>query len=500
MASSRFVRASRFRHVFAETVKPELHYSDLDLSPVTGDHNYVKGNSKYFSIATRGGGGPVQVIPYSAVGKLPRGFPTLNGHSAAVYDTAWNPFNDGILATGSDDTTVKLWSIPDGGLTESLRESAQTLSGHGKPVALLQWHPLASNVLASAGKDPSVKLWDVEKGTAHATLEGFGGLVQDLAFSYDGKLLLTSTKDKLAKVHDPRAATSVVSEWTPHEGGKAFKALFLGDRGQIFTVGFTKQSKREFKLWDVKNTAEPLTTVEIDQAAGVMMPFYDDDTRMLYLTGKGDGNIRYYEFVDEAPYVYPLAEHRTNVSTRGCDMLPKTACNVMKCEIARFIKLTGDTVEPISFIVPRKSESFQDDIFPDTAAGVPSMTAEAWFGGANVPGKKVSLDPAKGGAAGAASAAPAAFKPTAAPAPAAAASGGAGTAASSSAAAASSSSGAAARTATPAAAAHHDDAEVEALRAKVASLTAALEEAHAKVSELEASEAKLKKALAALSA
>ena len=35
----------------------------------------------------------------------------------------------------------------------------------------------------------------------------------------------------------------------------------------------------------------------------------------------------------------------------------------------------GDSVEPISFIVPRKSEAFQEDIFPDTNAGVPSLSA-----------------------------------------------------------------------------------------------------------------------------
>lgn len=71
-ASSRFVRASRFRHVFAEPAKPELHYTDLDLSPVTGDHSYIKGNGKYFVVAVRGGGGPVQVIPYTLVRLLPQ--------------------------------------------------------------------------------------------------------------------------------------------------------------------------------------------------------------------------------------------------------------------------------------------------------------------------------------------------------------------------------------------------------------------------------------------
>ncbi len=37
--SSRIVRASKFRHVYAEPTKADLTYQDLELSPVTGDHN-----------------------------------------------------------------------------------------------------------------------------------------------------------------------------------------------------------------------------------------------------------------------------------------------------------------------------------------------------------------------------------------------------------------------------------------------------------------------------
>jgi coronin-1B/1C/6 len=151
----------------------------------------------------------------------------------------------------------------------------------------------------------------------------------------------------------------------------------------------------------------------------VLMPFYDEDTRMLYLTGKGDGNIRYFEITDEAPYIHALNEHRTNISTKGADMLPKRACNAMRCEVARFLKLTGDSVEPISFIVPRKETSFQEDIFPDTYAGIASQTADAWFGGANANPKKVSMNPAKGGAvSGGGAAAPVKVVATPAPAPA----------------------------------------------------------------------------------
>lgn len=61
---------------------------------------------------------------------------------------------------------------------------------------------------------------------------------------------------------------------------------FLGERNQVLTSGFTKQSKREMKGWDLRNLSEPFFHTELDQSAGVLMPFYDDDTRLLYLAGK----------------------------------------------------------------------------------------------------------------------------------------------------------------------------------------------------------------------
>lgn len=481
---SRIVRQSKFRHVFGEPVKPELQYSDLDLSPTTGDHNYVRGNTKFFSVAVRGGGGPVQVIPYTLTGKLPRGYPTINGHTAAVYDTAWNPFNEHQLATGSDDSTVKVWQIPEGGLTENMKDPLVTLSGHGKPVTLLQWHPTANGVLASASKDPSVKIWDVENATARTTIDCFGGLVQDLAWNADGSLLATSTKDKLGKIFDPRTG-AVVAEWMPHEGAKAFKILFLGDRGQILTAGFSKQNKREVKIWDVKDFSKEICQVEVDQSAGTLMPFYDDDTRILYLTGKGDGNIRYYEMVDEAPYIYPLSDYRTNVSTKGADMLPKRACNALKCEVARLLKLTGDGVEPLTFIVPRKSESFQEDIYPDAYAGKPSVDAASWFGGANKAPLRMSMDPAKNGAVSAS--APAAYKPLSIP-----------TQSLAPASAPAASPVVSSVSHAPAASNGDSDAQVAELTAKVSQLAKQLAEAKDRIAELEASETKLKKAVAAL--
>ena len=65
-------------------------------------------------------------------------------------------------------------------------------------------------------------------------------------------------------------------------------------------------------------------------------------------------------------------------------MLPKKACDVNRCEVARIMKLTssGD-VEPLPFIVPRKFEGYQADIYPPSFAGIPALSAEEWRQGQN---------------------------------------------------------------------------------------------------------------------
>lgn len=129
------------------------------------------------------------------------------------------------------------------------------------------------------------------------------------------------------------------------------------------------------------------------------------DTNVLYLAGKGDGNVRYYENVDGEPYVFKLSEYRSTDPAKGMCFLPKRGLDIAHCETARALKLTGSgKVEQLRFTVPRKSEAFQGDIYPPTFAGKAACTSEQWFDGMDAEPVKMSLDPAAGGATVAAAA------------------------------------------------------------------------------------------------
>ena len=73
------------------------------------------------------------------------------------------------------------------------------------------------------------------------------------------------------------------------------------------------------------------------------------------VAGKGDGNIRYYEY--EGDNLYALDEHKSSDPQRGMCFVLRREVNTSDCEIARAYKLTTSAIEPITFIVPVKVSS-----------------------------------------------------------------------------------------------------------------------------------------------
>lgn len=88
----------------------------------------------------------------------------------------------------------------------------------------------------------------------------------------------------------------------------------------------------------------------IDSSSGILMPFYDADTRMVYVAGKGDGNIRYYEIVDEEPWIHYLSQYLSGSPQRGLGFMPKRGCDTARCEIFRFYKVGRHA--PFFFFLP----------------------------------------------------------------------------------------------------------------------------------------------------
>jgi coronin-1B/1C/6 len=389
---SRFVRASKYRHVFGSGSKRDQCYDNIRVSRNAWDTNLCKANGRFISINLEaGGGGQFAVIPLEQTGKLAQDYAVYAGHTAAVLDTDFNPFNDYVIASCGEDCKVLVWSIPSELPKENLTAPVCSFTGHNRKVGHVLFHPTAENILLSSGADLVIKLYDIEQGAEKAEVTGHPDIVNSVQWSYDGSMLATSCKDKNLRVIDPRA--NVVQHCVAsHQGVKGTRVCWLGDSDRIFTSGFSRSSDRQWAVWDLKNMKEPLKMENMDTMSGGLIPHFDNDTKMLYLAGKGDGNIRYYEYADEAPYIFPLSEYKSSDPQRGLAFLPKRCLNIGECEISRVYKVHPDRVEPISFKVPRKSDQFQSDIFPETAGDKAALTADQWLAGKNAKPILISLE------------------------------------------------------------------------------------------------------------
>ncbi|XP_058466745.1 coronin-1C-like isoform X2 [Malaya genurostris] len=379
----RGVRPSKFRHVYGLPTRKECCYTDISVVRSGNDGNFCAVNPTFLAIVADT---TFVVIPINQTGRIDFQCCKVIGHTGQILDLKWNPFDDNMIASASDDCTIKLWKIPEGGLTSNLSECSIELVGHKRKVMHIEWHPTASNILISAGFDHLICVWDV--GNTDKPLLNVVSCHVDMIYSLvinrDGSLVATTSKDKKLRIIEPRSGI-VVSEGICHLGTKCSKAVFL-DNNRILTTGFSRHSDRQYAVWNLHDLKKPLAQEVIDSSSGVVTPYFDYDTKMIYLAGKGDGNIRYYEVVDEPPYVYYLNQFLSGQPQKALGFMPKRGVNVSQCEVFRFYKLhaTGNICEPISMIVPRKSTLFQTDLYPDTLANIPAIGSKEWFQGRNV--------------------------------------------------------------------------------------------------------------------
>ncbi|KAI1330411.1 DUF1900-domain-containing protein [Xylariaceae sp. FL0255] len=398
--AGRFQNSSKYRNIYGKSTRKEFCYDNLRISKNAWDTNLIKANPEFLAVNWESsGGGAFAVIPLNEKGKLPDLIPLFRGHTAAVLDTDWNPFNDRQIASASDDGKIMLWEVPNDFTLftddeDKLVRPKSTLSGHSRKVGQVLFNPAAENILASASADLTIKLWDIGAESVACSLQ-HPDVIQSLSWSADGSRLVTTSRDKTIRIWDPRQSqTKAALEWQGHSGGKNCRVVWLGSQDKVATTGFSRMSDRQLALWELKMpNPKPVGDFQkLDTASGVLMPFWDDESNMIYLAGKGDGNIRYMEYRNGSFDELPLSYKSTDPQ-RGLALIPKRGVNVHENEVARAFKTVNDTyIEPISFIVPRRAEGFQSDIFPPFSGLEPGVRAQEWLDGKTALPEKFSFE------------------------------------------------------------------------------------------------------------
>jgi WD40 repeat protein/tRNA A-37 threonylcarbamoyl transferase component Bud32 len=116
---------------------------------------------------------------------------TIAAHAVWVRSVALSP-DSRILASGSGDKTVKVWSVPESNLLH-------TLKGHTSWVRGVAIAP-DNLTIASASNDRTIRLWHGQTGEAIAVLNGHGDWVRTVTFTPDGSQLVSGAQDKTLRI------------------------------------------------------------------------------------------------------------------------------------------------------------------------------------------------------------------------------------------------------------------------------------------------------------
>jgi len=173
---------------------------------------------------------------------------TLDGptHATAI---AVSP--DGSMVAGPAYETIPVWDTKTG-------QRSASLEGHKDGVYDLAFSP-DGRTLASAG-DRTVKLWETDSGQLRATLRGHTDQVHAIAFSPDGKTLASASGDWALRSGGGRKGHGELRLWDPLTGQE--RAAFTEFAEPVIDLAFSPDGRvlvsaigKEIRFWDAGGQA-----------------------------------------------------------------------------------------------------------------------------------------------------------------------------------------------------------------------------------------------------
>ncbi|KAG7401288.1 rRNA-processing protein [Phytophthora boehmeriae] len=197
-------------------------------------------------------------------------------HQDAVMSLDWNSSHRNMLASGSADSTVKVWDI-------TTQKCLYTMAHHSNKVQSVRWNPAETTVLASASFDRSIVVLDGRQPDAFSKFQ-LSGEVESLAWApHNPSTIVASSEDGVVVGYDVRMNGSApLFRFDAHAGAVSAISFSAQVPGLLATAGVDKT----VKLWDVKDNAPVcVTSKEMNVGELFTLSFYQDSPFMLGVGG-----------------------------------------------------------------------------------------------------------------------------------------------------------------------------------------------------------------------
>ena len=165
---------------------------------------------------------------------------TLRGSDSEIWSLAFSP-DGSMLAAGTVDGWITLWDVAS-------RERTGTLAGHTEWTLALAFSPDGALLISGAFSDEDkMKAWDVATGELAGVLKGHTASISQLLFSPDGSILASASYDYSIGLWD--VAARKVRYRLVRPGGRGIDSIAFSPEGRVLAADASAEGL--IALWDV---------------------------------------------------------------------------------------------------------------------------------------------------------------------------------------------------------------------------------------------------------